>query len=264
MYKRFLLFTTVFLVFVFSGCKKGSVIEAPAFTKITVESLSLSDVSQVAVFVNNIAVGELNAGSGVNKLLPRDGAAGSMTLTLKDATTGELYLDSVFEVQHLNAFRVLINNALGIRQFMKDRSDNSDPIPTEHIRIQLVNKIMKNGVKKKVTFKLFRDSVNTFVNLKEIEKKFENVGYEEMSEPLDIELLYYKRTPSPVSPKIRKNIHVQALDAITGEILVDISPEGILTVNKEKHSIVVPIADEDPQTSLLNWTSGIGWARIEL
>lgn len=264
MHKRILFFTTVFLVFGFAGCKKGSLIEAPEFTKIAVESLTLSDVPSVSVFVNDIELGQLNAGSAVNKLLPREGGASTMTLSIKDASTGEIYLDSVFEVQHLNSFRVLINNALGIRQFMKNRSDNSDPIATEHIRIQLVNKIIKNGVKKKVTFKLFRDSVNTFVNLKEIEQKFENVGYEEMSEPMDIELLYYKRTPSPVSPKVRKNIYVQALDAITGEVLVDITPEGILTVNKEKHSIVVPVTIEDPQTNPLNWAPGNEWTRIEL
>lgn len=264
MYKNFLLFTIVSLVLSFAGCKKGEVIQTPAYTRIAVESMLFADVPQLAVFVNDTEVGQLDPGVSVSKLLPKDASVSFMTLVIKDAVSGELYLDSVFQPQHLNAFKILVDNTLGIRQFMKQGSDNTDPIPNDYYRVQLVNKIKKNGVEKRVTFKLFRDSVNTFVNLKELEEKFENVGYGEMSEARDIQILYFKRSPSPVAPRFARNIHIQAVDAVTGEVLVEVQADGLMAVNKNKHSILAPVIVEDPQTNLLTWSNGNAWPRVEL
>lgn len=239
-------------------------IETPAFTKIAVESMLFSDVPQMSVFVNELPVGLLDPGVSISKLLPKENNSNNMTLSIKDAISGELYLDSVFQPQHLNAFKILVDNTLGVRQFVKQGTDNTDPVPNDYYRIQLVNKVKKNGTERRVTFKLFRDSVNTFVNLKELEEKFENVGYGEMSQPLDIQILYFKRSPSPVAPRFPRNIHIQAVDAVTGELLADLQPDGYLTVNKNKHSILAPIIVEDEQTSLLTWAPSNTWTRVEL
>lgn len=263
MYRKFLFFI-ISLFIVLAGCKKASVIETPAFTKIAVESMLFADVPQLSVFVNDLSVGLLDPGVSVSKLLPKENNGSAMTLAIKDATSGELYLDSVFQPQHLNAFKILVDNTLGIRQFVKQGTDNTDPVPSDYYRIQLVNKIKKNGIEKRVTFKLFRDSVNTFVGLKELEEEFENVGYGEMSQALDLQILYFKRSPSPVAPRFARNIHIQAVDAVTGELLADLQPDGYLTVNKNKHSIIAPIVLEDEQTSLLTWAPGNNWTRVEL
>lgn len=264
MYKKFFLFIFLSIVIVFAGCKKGTEIETPAYTKVAVESMLFSDVPQMTVFINDAELGLLDPGLSVSKLLQQQAGGNAMTLHIKDAVSGELYLDSTFKPQNLNSFKVLVDNTLGIRQFITQEQGSTEPVPTDYFRIQLVNKIRKNGMERKVHFKLFRDSVNTFVNLKELEEKFENVGYGEMSQPLDIQILYFKRSPSPVAPKFARNIHIQAVDAVTGEVLVELQPEGYLAANKNKHSILAPVTIEDPQTGSLTWELALSWPRVEL
>jgi hypothetical protein len=175
-------------------------------------------------------------------------------LSVKDATTGELLLDTTFIPQKNNNFNILADNTLGIRQFIA--SSSSNPVDDQHWRVQFFHKIRKNGIPQTVTLKLYKDEGGNATIFSELPIIMENVKYGELSAEADVPRTTFL---NQFGFEMDNDIYVKAFDAATGELLVDIVPFATSLINylfysgTAKHYVVPLPATEDTSTGMLYW-----------
>lgn len=232
------------------GCNKEKTIENYAFSKVRVLSTNFVDVPEISVYLNDAAMGEITPGGFKDKMIAIDGKP--VTLSIKDRATGDLLIDTSFIPTSLHYdFKVLVDNTLGIRQFIA--AAEADPVDEDHWRVQLLHKISKNGVEKRVLFKLFVDEDGSATTFTELPVSIEPVAYGQLSQEFDIPVIKYP--PGPLSGYF-KDIYIKAFDASTNELLVDIAPYNALNwlFPAPATRYVVPLPTiEDPGTATLSW-----------
>ena len=243
-------------VFFISGCKKGEALPGYQFAKVYVQNKAFVNTPDISVTIDTVAFGVLEKGDSRTKLIARNSKP--VTLTVKDPSTGEVLLDSVFTPSIDNQFRILIDNTLGLRQFYS-ATDQPD-VDEGHWRIQLFHKVKRQGVEQTLTFKVFVDEDGSSTTFTELPIEFKNVKYGQLSDAIDITRITY----DPPNDAYEKDIYIKGYDAATGELLIDIVPFNVSPINwlfqGTGRSYVMPVpVTEDTTTGALtfDWFSEI-------
>lgn len=233
------------------GCSKKQAIQEFEFVKVTVANKTFINTPTVKVYVNDISGQNIPPNEWGTILVPA--GSGQLTMVIKNAETGEQYLDSTFAPEVNNWFTVLIAPDLGLNQFYTPPITEPRPVAEDSFRVQLFHKIEYQGVKRTVTFKVFEDLSGTIssVDLYELPIQI-TVPYGRISEDLDIP--YEKKANGRY-----KKYRLKAYDAFTGEVLVDILPPypNSLSIGAGQFRLVNLRTKEDPSQP-----TGMSWDHI--
>lgn len=217
-----------------NACKKGEPLAEQSFASITVTSKPLVDVPSVLIYADDVLLDTLDGGATLTNLVPR--GKSSIKLSVKDLATGALLLDSVFTPEVNNKFTILVDQALGIRQFFKPAASQVDD---QHIRMQFYHRIVVNGVeRRKVNFKFFarRGFTGPFTTT---DYELKDVEFGKLSPAIDLPLL---------DPKGDLVYYMRTYDSQSGELLLDIFEDfqgGDIKYYTGGRSIIVNVRSDD-------------------
>jgi hypothetical protein len=225
------------LLFVLSSCQKTMPVEVFRHAYVLVTYKDFIGSPGVLVLVDKDTLGTINAGGGVSRVLTTDGKP--MTLTVKNATTGEVLLDSVFTPAAQNKFVLFISDLIGVAQFYKPPAISPD---ANTIKMQLFHQVIVNGEEhKKVNFQFFtREGYSGPFTATPYELK--NVEFGKLSEPIVLPL------PPVNSTGYRPAYYIRTYDAETGAVLLDIWEEygsGVIEYRIGGKSIIVNVKSDD-------------------
>ena len=205
----------------FSACSKETPVQNYDFTKVVFQNNLLVDVPKIALYLDGVKKAEIEPGYQSIQLVARSNK--KIAVSIRDAVNGTEYLDTSFTPSSLNySFAALIDNTLGLRQFMQPPTT---PIPDKHWRMQFVQNIQIGEEKKTIQYKFYYDETFDGAGIKEIPVTLDPVKYGELSKYVDI-------------PDLKDNtgqrypIYFRGFDAATGQLLVEFWPNVSTPLNQ--------------------------------
>ncbi|NML21623.1 hypothetical protein HHL16_12100 [Pseudoflavitalea sp. G-6-1-2] len=203
-----------------NACSKGTPVENYNFAKLVLYNNALVNVPKVSLYLDGVKKAEIEPGYLATQMV----AQGSkpVAISIRDAADDTRYLDTTFIPSGLSyAFGALIDNTLGIRQFMQPPIT---PIPADHWRLQFYHTIRIGEQKKTVQYKFYYDETYDGLGIKEIPATLAPVKNGELSSYVDIPDL---RAPDGnIYP-----LYFRAYDSNDGSLLVDFIPNETMSFN---------------------------------